>query len=60
VTSHLEREAAIGGYEAAAEAAARLADAYAAVATLIGARADEIALYNDESEVERFVRAVAD
>ena len=38
VTSHLAREAAIGGYEAAAEAADRIADVYDAVATLIGAR----------------------
>jgi len=44
VTSHLAREAAIGGYEAAAEAADRIADAYDAVATLIGARPDEIAV----------------
>ena len=43
VTSHLAREAAIGGYEAAAEAADRIADVYEAVATLIGARPDEIA-----------------
>jgi len=43
VTGHLRREAAIGGYEAAAEAADRLADVYDAVATLIGARPDEIA-----------------
>src|SRR5258708_26139847 len=40
VTSHLAREAAIGGYEAAAEAADRIADVYDAVATLIGARPD--------------------
>jgi cysteine desulfurase/selenocysteine lyase len=44
ITSHLEREAAIGGYEAAAEAADRIADACDAVATLIGARPDEIAV----------------
>jgi selenocysteine lyase/cysteine desulfurase len=43
VTGHLEREAAIGGYEAAAEAAARAADVYDSVASLIGARRDEIA-----------------
>ena len=43
VIGHLEREAAIGGYEAAAEAAARIADVYDAVAALIGARPDEIA-----------------
>ena len=44
VTSHLAREAALGGYEAAAEAADRLADVYDAVATLIGAHPDEIAV----------------
>src|SRR5947207_8208972 len=44
VTGHLAREAAIGGYEAAAEAAARIADVYDAVAALIGARPDEIAV----------------
>ena len=44
VTSHLAREAMIGGYEAAAEAADRIADVYDAVATLIGAHADEIAI----------------
>jgi len=43
VTSHLAREAAIGGYEAAAEAADHIEDVYDAVATLIGARPDEIA-----------------
>src|SRR2546425_9873546 len=43
VMSHLAREAAIGGYEAAAEAADGIADVYDAVATLIGARRDEIA-----------------
>jgi cysteine desulfurase / selenocysteine lyase len=43
VMSHLAREAAIGGYEAAAEAADRIADFYDAVAALIGAHRDEIA-----------------
>jgi selenocysteine lyase/cysteine desulfurase len=43
VTGHLTREAAIGGYEAAAEAAERVADVYAAVAALLGAHRDEIA-----------------
>src|SRR6185437_1165968 len=43
VTGHLAREAAIGGYEAAGEAAARIADFYAAIAALIGAEPDEIA-----------------
>lgn len=44
MTAHLHREATIGGYEAAAEAADRLADVYDAVATLIGAHPDEIAV----------------
>jgi selenocysteine lyase/cysteine desulfurase len=43
VTCHLQREAAIGGYEAAAEAADRVGDVYDAAAALIGARRDEIA-----------------
>ena len=43
VTNHLAREAAIGGYEAADEAAATIADAYDAIAALIGAQRDEIA-----------------
>ena len=43
VTTHLQREAAIGGYEAAAEAATRVADVYDAVADLLGASRDEIA-----------------
>ena len=43
VTSHLAREAAIGGVEAMVEAETRIADVYDAIATLIGAGADEIA-----------------
>jgi cysteine desulfurase / selenocysteine lyase len=43
VTRHLAREAAIGGYEAAAEAEGRIADVYDALATLIGAHRHEIA-----------------
>ena len=43
VTGHLLREASIGGYEAAAEAADQIADVYPAAAALIGARPDEIA-----------------
>ena len=37
VVEHLRREAAIGGYEAQAEAAARLEAVYGSVARLIGA-----------------------
>jgi cysteine desulfurase/selenocysteine lyase len=41
---YLTREAEIGGYEAAAEAAGALDGVYASVARLLGADADEIAL----------------
>ncbi|MGK3998183.1 aminotransferase class V-fold PLP-dependent enzyme [Sorangium sp. So ce1024] len=44
VVDHLRREAAIGGYEAEAEAGARLEAVYDSVARLIGAGPDEIAL----------------
>lgn len=42
--AHLHREAEIGGYEAAAEAAPRLDAVYASIALLIGAAPHEIAL----------------
>jgi len=41
---HLEREAAIGGYEAAAEAEGKLQDTYKAIAQMLGCDTDEIAL----------------
>ncbi|MBS0373807.1 MAG: aminotransferase class V-fold PLP-dependent enzyme [Proteobacteria bacterium] len=44
VVAHLEREAAIGGYEAADEAAGQVHDAYAAVAALLGAEPRNIAM----------------
>ena len=44
VIGHLRREAAIGGYEAAAEAAPQIERAYDAVAALIGCARDEVAL----------------
>ena len=43
IRRHLEREAQIGGYEAASEASERVADAYEDVATLVGAEAENIA-----------------
>ncbi len=44
MTEHLQREATIGGYEAADEAAVRLDAVYDSVARLVGAARDEIAL----------------
>ena len=44
VVGHLELEARVGGYAAADAAADRLEQVYASIATLIGARPDEIAL----------------
>jgi cysteine desulfurase / selenocysteine lyase len=42
--AHLDQERAMGGYEAAIEAAPLIASTYDAIATLIGAERDEIAL----------------
>jgi selenocysteine lyase/cysteine desulfurase len=47
MTAHLRREAEIGGYEAAAEAQEAVAATYAAIATLVGGRGDEIALFDN-------------
>jgi cysteine desulfurase / selenocysteine lyase len=44
MTGYLQREAEIGGYEAADESAARLDGVYDSIAGLIGAGRDEIAL----------------
>ena len=44
MTSYLQREAEIGGYEAADEASVRLGGVYDSVARLVGAARDEIAL----------------
>ncbi|MCB2137710.1 MAG: aminotransferase class V-fold PLP-dependent enzyme, partial [Rhodobacteraceae bacterium] len=43
VQHHLDREAAIGGYEAEAEAAEDITAFYTEMAAMIGASADEIA-----------------
>ncbi len=42
--SHLKREAAIGGYEAAADAEEQLQHTYDAIARMLGCDADEVAL----------------
>lgn len=44
MVGYLEREAAIGGYEAAEEAHARVERVYGAIAKLLNCRADEIAI----------------
>jgi cysteine desulfurase / selenocysteine lyase len=44
VIDHLQREAAIGGYEAAAEAHDRVENTYRAIARLIGCQTDEVAV----------------
>lgn len=44
VIGHLRREAAIGGYEAAAEAHDRIEHTYTAIAQLVGCRTDEVAV----------------
>ena len=44
VVDYLRREAEIGGYEAAAEAAETLAATYSSLAALVGGRADQIAV----------------
>jgi hypothetical protein len=44
IVAQLRREAAIGGYEAEAEAAAAIAAVYDSIGTLIGAAPDEIAV----------------
>ena len=47
MTAQLCREAEIGGYEAAAEAAEAIAATYAALAELTGGRSEEIALFDN-------------
>ena len=44
VIAHLQRESEMGGYEAADAAADQVEHTYAAIARLLGARADEIAV----------------
>jgi selenocysteine lyase/cysteine desulfurase len=47
MTAHLQAEATIGGYEAADAAQDRIAAVYAALAELIGGRAEEVALFDN-------------
>jgi len=47
MTAQLRREAEIGGYEAAAEAAEAVAATFAALAELTGGRSEEIALFDN-------------
>jgi selenocysteine lyase/cysteine desulfurase len=49
VTDQLRLEAEIGGYEATEAVADRIDAAYASVATLLGARPDEIALFDNST-----------
>jgi selenocysteine lyase/cysteine desulfurase len=49
MTGHLELEATIGGYEAAASAAGTIESAYAGMARLLGAEREEIALFDNST-----------
>jgi selenocysteine lyase/cysteine desulfurase len=49
MTSHLELEAAIGGYEAADQERERIDAAHANIARLVGGRSDEIALFDNST-----------
>ena len=57
VLAHLRREAEIGGYEAEAEAAATIGEAYGQVALLLGARADNVAIV--ENATVAFAQALS-
>ncbi|WP_055712044.1 aminotransferase class V-fold PLP-dependent enzyme [Streptomyces torulosus] len=49
VTSHLELEAAIGGYEAAARERERIDATYTHIARLLGGRPEEVALFDNST-----------
>lgn len=57
VQTHLELEARIGGYEAAAEAAPAIADAYESLAALLNTESENIAL--TENATASFVQALS-
>lgn len=50
LVDHVEREAMVGGYEAQGQAAGRIAAVYDSIATLVGGRADQVALVESASE----------
>jgi selenocysteine lyase/cysteine desulfurase len=49
MTGHLALEAEIGGYEAEAVAADRIQEVYRSLATLVGGRAEEVALFDNST-----------
>ncbi len=49
MSEYLQREAQIGGYEAADEAADRISDVYESLARLVGASASQIALFDNST-----------
>jgi selenocysteine lyase/cysteine desulfurase len=49
MTTHLQLEAEIGGYEAAAQARDQIDVTYAALAQLLGGRSDEVALFDNST-----------
>jgi selenocysteine lyase/cysteine desulfurase len=49
MTTHLQLEAEIGGYEAAAQAREQIDATYAALARLLGGRSDEVALFDNST-----------
>src|SRR2546425_5946487 len=57
LTRHLEREALIGGYEAADEADARVRESYARIAKVIGAAASNVAIV--ENATVAFAQALS-
>jgi cysteine desulfurase/selenocysteine lyase len=57
VIDHLRREEAMGGYEAAAAAAAQVENAYPGIARLMGAHVDETAVVENASRATERQRA---
>src|SRR5450759_3216271 len=49
MTTHLQLEAEIGGYEAATQAQEQIDVTYAALAQLVGGRSDEVALFDNST-----------